>query len=228
MTAEVYRRGIESTQIDLRRLRRAINPYYYKEDQTKFEFSRLGTINSIFEEVTRRREGIIQYSDVRVVLSKDPKETLKKLYSQYVDRQFATEDYGEALLVKHFKEKLINHDLQKKFSSFVIDDGLYKKTFQFAEVRDSKVIKIIKPFYLGQKHPTQIIDHGITWVSAINRFRKAKKLPKDIMFAVEGPKKSDPLLFEAFEETVNDIKEQDVRVVDFDDDTKILRFAGTN
>lgn len=226
MTAEVYKQGIESTQLDLQRLRRAINPHFYCKDQTTFEFSNVGTISNIFEEVTRPREGIIQYSNSRVILSTDPKKTLEKLYGHYVDRHFASESYGEALLEKNFRGILSSHDLQKKFSIFVMDDGLYKKTFQFTEMRGAKVVKIIKPFYLAQKRPTQIIDHGMTWVTAINRFRKAQKLPKDVMFAVEPPKRAKALLFEAFEETVQKIKDQDVRVVNFEEEGKLLKFAG--
>ena len=90
--------------------------------------------------------------------------------------------------------KLWLHDINidNKFIKRQFDDGIYKASFPFVEIdAEGDPLKIIKPFFLGQKEPTSIIDHGVKWTTSVTRLRKAGVIPDRVLFAVEGPAKND-------------------------------------
>jgi len=95
-----------------------------------------------------------------------------------------------------------------------------------AEIGDD--IRVIKPMAFNQKKTTQLIEHGETWV---NRFKwlinEHLVVPERVLLPVEGPAKKGKLDL-AFKEVINEIKELDVNVVDFEDEEKIIQFAATD
>lgn len=179
----------------------------------------------LFGEITRTREGIINYSDNRIVLSENPREALDKLFGHYVERNFVTQQYRETVLEQRLKGWLQERDLGARFVKRQFDDGLYRASFPFVELDDDgEARKIIKPFFLGQKDPTSIIDHGVKWATSVHRLRKARKIPKRVMFAVEGPNTAGPQ-GKAFEETRELLQQNDIDILPFDDRNAILEYA---
>jgi hypothetical protein len=183
------------------------------------------TFTHLFDELTRARGGVITFSDSRVVASDDPATTLHKLFGHYVERNFVTPQYREAVLEQHMKSWFQEHDLGNRFVKRQFDDGVYRASFPFVEVdQEGEARKIIKPFFLGQKEPTYIIDHGVKWATTVRRLRKARVIPKRVLFAVEGPAAGGAHIA-AYEETRDLLRDSDIDVIPFDRQQAILDYA---
>ena len=181
---------------------------------------------SFFAEIIRPRETIIKFSEPRSVLAADPKVQLKALYGFYVERNFATQEYQEALMVKGLRGWLIEAQLADRFHSERLGDDTYGATFPFVEGDPGRPLKAIKPLYLGQDDPTRIIDHGGQWALRVARLRKRQRLPQELLFAVQGPEEEGSR-FEAYEESVEELRQANVAVLPFADKEHILSFAAT-
>ncbi|MHB0889092.1 DUF3037 domain-containing protein [Acidithiobacillus sp.] len=182
---------------------------------------------SFFAEIIRPRETIIKFSEPRSVLAADPKAQLKALYGFYVERNFATQEYQEALMVKGLRGWLVEAQLADRFHSERLGDDTYGATFPFVEGDPGRPLKAIKPLYLGQDDPTRIIDHGGQWALRVARLRKRQRLPQELLFAVQGPEEEGSSRFEAYEEAVEELRQANVAVLPFADKERILSFAAT-
>lgn len=181
---------------------------------------------SFFAEIIRPRETIIKFSEPRSALAADPKAQLKALYGFYVERNFATQEYQEALMVKGLRGWLVEAQLADRFHSERLGDDTYGATFPFVEGDPGRPLKAIKPLYLGQDDPTRIIDHGGQWALRVARLRKRQRLPQELLFAVQGPEEEGSR-FEAYEESVEELRQANVAVLPFADKEHILSFAAT-
>lgn len=220
---EFYRSVITSLVEELNRVRRLL--LHRDNRQAVLDFGRTDPAFSYFKEVTRQREGIVNFSEPRVLLSEDPTASLKDLFGHYVERNFVTQRYRETVLEDEMKAWFQSLRSSRKFVRRQFDDGLYRASFPFVEVdAGGEPIKVIKPFFLGQKDPTAIIDHGVKWKTSVERLRRASVLPNRVLFAVEGPDGGASQLA-AFEETVGSLKLADIDVLPFNARDKILRYA---
>ncbi|MET0941886.1 MAG: hypothetical protein ABWY13_11040, partial [Mesorhizobium sp.] len=151
--------------------------------------------------------------------------TLDKLFGHYVERNFVTQQYRETILEQRMKGWLDEINISDRFARRQFDDGLYRASFPFVEMsEDGEARKIIKPFFLGQKEPTYIIDHGIKWATSVSRLRKAGVIPQRVLFAVEGPT-SGPSHMAAFKETRELLERSDIDVLPFEKRRAILEYA---
>ena len=125
------------------------------------------------------------------------------------------------------KRWLNDFNIGTRFAKRQFDDGVYKASFPFVETHaDGEASKIIKPFFLGQKQPTSIIDHGVKWTTSVARLRKAGLLPNRVLFAVEGPTGGLPNIA-AYRETVDRLKGNDIDVIPFEQQSAILDYASS-
>jgi len=147
-----------------------------------------GFHNGIFDELIRPRETIARFSERRSILSEDPQKTLQELFDYYVGRNFVTREYQETILEKGIKKLLEQRSLASHFSKRKVEDHLYSVTFPFVEQDADKVIKVIKPLFLGQADSTAIIEHGGHWKLKVNQLRKRNLLNGPVLFPVKGLK----------------------------------------
>lgn len=188
--------------------------------QTRFEFELTDNAEHLFQALTKDREGIIRFSEVRFAMTDDPKGKLVELFDYYVRRNFASSIYREGLLERHVRNMLKLQDIDKNFKRRSFNDGVYSATFPFVEIEGDKPVKILKPIYLGQDDPTRILDHGNKWLFTINRLKRL--LPRDIVFAVEGPT-GPSLRQQAFQETIDQFRASDIQVVDAKKERDLLQ-----
>ncbi len=187
--------------------------------QSRFEFELSDNAEHLFHALTKDREGIIRFSEVRFAMTDNPKHKLEELFGHYVRRNFASSVYREGLLEKHVRAVLKLRDIGRNFKPLAFSDGVYSAKFPFVEIAEGKPLKVLKPIYLGQDDPTRILDHGNKWLFTINRLRD--KLPPDVVVAVEGP--DDSLKRgRAFREAVDLFREHDIKVVDARNDRDLL------
>lgn len=184
---------------------------------------------ALFAEIIRFRESIVRFSEPRIVLTDNPNRKLKELFAYYIERNFVTKQYQEAVLETGIRRWLKAANIQDRFQSLTLGDEEYQATFPFVEVSDDRPVKAIKPLYLGQDKTIKIIDHGAIWAFKIRQLRKRDHLPPHVMFAVAGPEgNSDGRREHAFQEAVNLIKETGVAVVGSKERTRVLAFATMN
>lgn len=182
-----------------------------------------------FAHITREREGIINFSGIRITLSDDPAKALDKLFGHYVERNFVTQIYRETVLEQRMKSWLQDCDIASRFTKHQFDDGVYRASFPFVEMTDDgEARKIIKPFFLGQKDPTSIIDHGVKWNTSVSRLRRASLIPSRVLFAVEGPADTQSDAHNvAFSETRDLLQRNAIDVLPFEDRSSILKYANS-
>ncbi|MDL2408848.1 DUF3037 domain-containing protein [Rhizobium calliandrae] len=188
--------------------------------QTRFEFKLTDNADHLFHALTKDREGIIRFSEVRFAMTDSPKNKLDELFDYYVGRNFASSVYREGLLERHVRNMLKLREIDRNFKKRSFNDGVYSATFPFVEIVDDKPVKILKPIYLGQDDPTRILDHGNKWLFTINRLKQV--LPRHIVFAVEGP--TGPSLRQrAFREAIDQFRASDIQVVDATKERELLQ-----
>jgi hypothetical protein len=222
---QFYRNAVRALVQELGRVKKMLPRA--NDGYSRMDFGLGDPVTQLFLEITRDREGLINFSDSRILLSEDPQQALDKLFGHYVDRNFVTPRYRETILEERMKKWLNDFDLVARFSRRQFDDGVYKASFPFVETDEGgRATKIIKPFFLGQKEPTAIIDHGVKWVTSVDRLRTAGLLPSKVLFAVEGPSAGTPNI-RAFQETVDRLKEAKIDMIPFEQRSAILDYASS-
>lgn len=191
--------------------------------QRRFEFELSDNAEHLFQALTKDREGIIRFSEVRFAMTACPKSKLDELFEYYVRRNFASPIYHEGLLEKQVRGILKLRDIGQNFKPMAFSDGLYSAKFPFVEIVEHEPLKVLKPIYLGQDDPTRILDHGNKWLFTINRLKE--KLPPNIVVAVEGPKDS-PIRKRAFREAVDLFRANDIKVVDAGNENELINAIG--
>lgn len=220
---EFFRNAVGALTRELDRVRKMLPAS--NDRQPRMDLGSAEPFTRFFAEITREREGLINFSDSRVVLSDDPQKSLEKLFAHYVERNFVTQRYRETVLEERMKLWLHDLDIGTRFVRRQFDDGIYRASFPFVEVDSDDVpLKIIKPFFLGQKEPTAIIDHGVKWTTSVARLRKARIIPKRVLFAVEGPTSGQSHIA-AYEETIDLLGKNDIDVIPFERQKAILEYA---
>lgn len=215
--ASIYRKTLNNVKAEMDRVAEVIKTQTH--DQTF-------TIN-LFNEITRTRETIIRFSEVRTVLTDDPDKKLNELFAYYVERNFVTKEYKETLLEKDVRKLLTDANIGKHFTRERIGDDAYHVVFPFVKQGKNKPEKIIKPLHLGQSDSTQIYNHGALWVTKIIKLKTKHSLhAEDVLFTLSAPQTLKGNRFDAYKEIENDLSETGVKVIDFvNDSDQILEFA---
>lgn len=219
--AATIRAVLKNYDAELSRIRNSAG--HIGDGQTRFEFELNDNAEHLFHALTKDREGIIRFSDVRFAMTESPKDKLAELFDYYVRRNFATSIYREGLLEREVRNILKLRDLDRNFRRSSFNDGVYSATFPFVEFSDDKAVKILKPIYLGQEDSSRILDHGNKWLFTVNRLKQL--LPTDIVFAVQGPTGQSPRQ-RAFQETIELFKASDIHVVDATKERDLIQAVG--
>lgn len=215
--AATTRGVLKSYHVELKRIRDLAG--HIGNGQKRFEFELSDNAEHLFHALTKNREGMIRFSEVRFAMTNNPKDKLDELFNYYVRRNFAGAVYREGLLEKQVRALLKLRDIGRNFKPMAFSDGLYSAKFPFVEVVEDKPLKVLKPIYLGQDDPTRILDHGNKWLFTIQRLKD--KLPPDVVVAVEGPNDSVKRK-QAFREAVDLFRANDIKVVDAQNESELI------
>ena len=177
-------------------------------------------------EVTRYRESLLRFSNLRTIACNNPQDVIEKLYERYIARDFLTKEYREHAMVKAIRSQFNTRKLTVKYHQKKITSTSELREVTLPLVADvGNKIRVIKPMAFYQNKTNQIIEHGETWM---NRFKwlinEDKVEARRILLPVEGPKMKGQLN-KAFKEVINEIKTLDVNVIDFSEKERILNFA---
>lgn len=222
LAPEYYKKVRQSCLTDLKRAHEVLKNHGFNEYN---EINDINFAKTIFSEVVRPRENIIRFSSPRFILAEDPGTTLLELFSFYVERNFVTKTYKEALLENGIRALLTKESLNNRFHRKTIGNTEYQATFPFVEFENSKPIKIIKPLHLAQTKASEILDHGGTWLFRLEELRRRHTLPENVLFTVAGPETTDASRQQAFADIVGRLKETGVEVIDYLNLHRVIEFA---
>ncbi|WP_278404604.1 DUF3037 domain-containing protein [Pseudoalteromonas ruthenica] len=180
----------------------------------------------IIEEVTRLREGIVSFSDMRALLHEDPQEALQELYERYIARNFITKQYREQQMVKALRQDLRKHISNVHYTKQKLHADYNVQVELPFVTKDCHVTKAIKPLSFSQSKPLSLIEHGEQWINRIKRLIKANSIkPHNMLFAIEKPKSKKDEMVNAYGEVKEEMESLDIRIALFEEKQKIYEFA---
>ena len=207
----------------------AINTFVDELNQVKKIGANLrsGDLLDHMVEVTRFRESLLRFGNLRTIACDDTEKIVEKLYGRYVARDFITKEYREQTMIKAIRNQLMNEKLTVKYHQKKITTELREVNLPLVAEIGNKV-RVIKPMAFNQNKTTQLIEHGETWVNRFKWLIKDHKIEAGcILLPVEGPNKKGKL-DKAFKEVINEIKALDVHVIDFCNKDEIIKFAAAD
>lgn len=181
---KIYRNAVSNLNAEMLRMKRLTN---FNAKQLSLNFGTEALSVLLLQEMMRKKEGVIRFSDLRLSVTSDPESEVERLYKYYVDKDFVTPQYVEQLLEKSVKAQLRSLAEDDHFSEMRITDGLYQARFPFVRIKNSAVVAAIKPISLSQERPEAIIEHANRWSYALRRLRGAGKLPGRILLPAKAP-----------------------------------------
>lgn len=214
------RASLKSLERELIRIKKLSG--YMPNGQVRLDLWKGQDAHYLFKSLTKSREGNIRFSDHRYAYHTSPDEKLKALFGYYVQRNFVSHVYKEAILEKSIRGYLKQSLSDTKYTRKAFTDGIYTAKFPFVFSEGRKFTKVIKPLHLAQSDPSKILEHGNRWLFTVNRLRNV--LPRNILFVVDGPEGGETLKA-AFEETKAEMRRSSIEVTSSANLDEIREFA---
>jgi len=211
---QIYTHSLKIIRDELER----IQAYSQEVEKAKGEY--------IYTELIRQREGIIQYSPSRVLLTENIKNTIDDLFQRYVHRSFTRREGFEEKMKKRIKTLLRDSSLLSK--NFVLDaeignEEIYKVTFPFVNQQENLAIK---PIHFKHNQPKLLIEHGLTWLTKIQQLKRHDFIqPNRVLFAFQPPEQEKDILLNAFQDIKEQIEESGIIMRDINDTEQIMHFV---
>lgn len=187
------------------------------------------TLQRLFTEITKHREGIIHYSPPRVgIIDEAPKERLKSLFEHHVNHSFAVEKSPNQRLEAMTRELLEKNNLGHMYKAKEIsdDEGLVKANVPFVYGNSEGIVRAIRPLSLKYETPSAIIEAGDKWVNRFKRLFSAKKLEAStLVMPLEFKHSSENAIKKATEIVNEDIASIGIHVIDAEDTRSLIRLA---
>jgi hypothetical protein len=221
LDAKVYRGTIRNLREELERITGLLKGHGF---DNRLKSNDVEFANAVFKEIVRARETIVRFSEVRKIVTADPKETLKELFEFYVERNFVTKKYQEEIMEQSVRNLLLKAHLGERFVKTAVGDEEYHANFPFVEQMGNKPVKIIKPLHLAHEDSTKILDHGGAWLFRINELKKRNLLPRKVLFAVSEPD-NDGKRQKACQDIEDSLRETGSLVVPFSEKETVIEFA---
>lgn len=219
--SKLYRKTLYNLKDELDRITSVFNEHGF---DNRLKVNDIDFVNGLFKEIVRTRETIVRFGEIRTVLAEEPQKKLQELFAYYIERNFATKKYKEALLESDIRKMLYKADLGDKFTRETIGDVNYHVAFPFVNLTDDVPNKVIKPLHLDHEEPTKIYDHGASWIYRINKLKGKFIDPHRVLFTLSGPGENQNRL-KAYSNVRQELKKTGVQVVPADDQDKIINFA---
>ena len=221
MDAKVFRASMSTFREELQRIDGMLKQM--GTDRRLKALDRDGAVR-LWGEIIKPRETMLRFSESRVVLAEDPRARMLELYEYYVERNFVNREYQEQMLERGVRGWLREAKLLNQFHAGRVGNDEYHAQFPFVAGPDDKPEKIIKPLNLDYAEASKIIDHGGQWVVRINALKKRQLLPKQVLFAVNGPVDSTAR-GKARREVVDELEDAGVIVTPFGQAQAVIEFA---
>lgn len=214
---QIYRDTLNYLDDELQRVRQMVRDAGHRDGGV--------LVKQMFAGLTRPREALLRFGEIRVVLAEDPTVTLDKLFARFVERDFANKQYHDKLLERGVREVLVRANLREYFKPAEVGSESLHIQVPFVHIRDGRPTHAIKPLDLGKDEANQVYEHGGHWLERVRRLGKHELLPDAMLFAVNVPALADTAVRRAADEIVSDLREAGVLVAEAADATAITQFA---
>ncbi|MGU5528477.1 hypothetical protein Aerorivi_02750 [Aeromonas rivipollensis] len=187
-------------------------------------------LRTLFQEVTKVKEGIIYYSHVRpAIMDGELQDTLDGLYQHYVHHSFAKHPSATEQLERSMRTLLEQHDLRKYYQQRNLEDalGLVKANIPFTHQKNGKTMKAIRPLSLMHGTPNKIVEHAEQWAGRFTRLFSANIVtPETVLLPIAEPdNQQEPGIAKALNMARNIFTDSHITTVSANDEEKILTFA---
>lgn len=183
-------------------------------------------MTSFFTEITRPRQALIQFSNVRsMVADVGDANLLDKLYKHYIKREFATEQYREQQLLRAVKQKIKNASINIEYKEKVFKPGV--REVRIPLVGDTRNgVRLIRPLAFYHSKPTMILEHGEQWINRMRALIKEGFVDAgNILLPIDTPNYKDADKEKAFNEVMDMLNEYKLKTVLANEDKKLIKFA---
>lgn len=179
---------------------------------------------ALWNELTKPLESMLRMNQPRLAMTADPKQKLGQLFQFYVERNFVTREYQEAILNRGVRNWLKEVDMADRFCERRVGNDEYDASFPFVAVEHDQPVQIIKPLHLNHAQAAKVIDHGGQWIVRINALKKRGLLPAQVLFPVNGAA-DDTAPGKARREVLAELHELGVEIAPFADKQRVLAFV---
>ena len=218
---KVYRTTMRNLQEELVRIAALLRQHGFDK---RLKTNDVAFAKGLFAEIIRPRETVVKFGEPRAVMAEDMHATLEELYGYYVERNFVTREYQEAVLERGMRRWLYQARIVDRFTRQEVGDDDYHVTFPFVARHEGHPVKAIKPLHLAHDQPSKILDHGGQWLFRVGQLKRRGLLPERLLFAVKGPA-GDGARERAHQEIVGSLMDTGATVLPYDDKEHILNFA---
>jgi hypothetical protein len=178
-----------------------------------------------FTEITRPRQALVRFSNVRTMITEDPEIELEKLYERYIHRDFVTEQYRENQMVTALKKQINAENIPVKYAEMKMKVGVREFAIPLAG-NTEKGLKLIKPLAFDQKRPTQLFEHGETWINRLKALLEEGEVThQNILLPIDASKNIKGERKEALEEVKKLFEKANIAAVNYEQKEKIIEFA---
>lgn len=179
----------------------------------------------LFEELIRSRETLFRFSEPSLVLTDAPENKLAELYGHYVEHDFVTPQYRETQMESRLRQLLIQADLADRFSQKKLGDEQYRVSLPFVEQKEGRLLKAMKPLFLGQKETSKILEKAGRWQFRVHELQRRHQCPEELLFAVDGPEEQDTQQYAAYLSALKILDALKAKVVPMNQHNAVLEFA---
>jgi len=201
---------------------------FSEEMNTTKEFACTRDVRDVvefFTEITRPRQALIRFSNVRTMITEDPARELDALYERFIHRDFVTEQYKEKQMVTALRKQINAENIPVKYVEQKIKVGIREFTIPLTGVTN-KGLKLIKPLAFDQKRPTQLFEHGETWFNRLKALLDEGSVePQNILLPIDAPKNLKDERREALREVNKLFEREDITIVNYAQKGRIIEFA---
>ena len=107
------------------------------------------TTATLFQELTRHREGVISFGGVSTAVVNNIDDKLIDLYEHYVERSFLNEKYRENIIEQNIRQLLKRENI-REFKAQIVETKLGEFKLPFVK-KCTSGIKVIRPLRLNEK-----------------------------------------------------------------------------
>lgn len=208
---EIYTESIQIIRAELERIKKLL----MQLSKTEID---------LYDELIRPREGIIGYSEHRVLFSTQLHKTLEDLFEHYVQHSFAHKEEHEEEMRKRVRALLNEQNLAENFKDGMIgDEKKYSVRLPFVNQQRQAAIK---PIHFTHTDANKLIEHGLLWLGKIQQLERYGFIrAEDVLFVYRPPETDQGILFTAFTDICSQIEESGVVMTNIIQPEKITWFA---
>lgn len=191
--------------------------------------------SDLFVAITHAKEGIIRNKARGAVMATDIQEWIDQAFLKMVMRKEVVSVIPEELKLNQAVAGYLKElKFQKQWKDEVVGNDVYHARFPFTyapQKRDeqgeevdggsAKILRAIKPLFLGHNDSTKLIEHGDAWTQKVRRLNQFNLSPEALIFPVQLPADPNAEQFEHANLVMNDLRREGVHVIE---EMKIERF----